>query len=151
MIYKIRLKHRLIKFIWKVTKPTTMGIRAMLIKDNQILLVKHSYTDSWYLPGGSIKKYETYDTAIRRELDEELGAKLYSYTLFGNYTNHFEYKNDNIIILLSTDFNVNGNTDDEISEFQYFKFNNLPKDISPGTLRRINEYTEKTYPIVDIW
>ncbi len=61
---------------WAVTRPITLGVRLMLVKDGQILLVKPTYQDGWYFPGGGVKKHETLEQAARREAKEEIGAEL---------------------------------------------------------------------------
>ena len=57
----VALRHRLIgraaRLVWKVTKPRTIGVRAVLLdQDDRIALVRHTYTDAWYLPGGGVAK-----------------------------------------------------------------------------------------------
>jgi len=39
----------------------------------------------WELPGGTINKQETYMDGLRREVMEELGGELRSYTIFGHF------------------------------------------------------------------
>lgn len=128
------------KIFWRVTKPVTAGTRIMLIKDNKALLVKHTYQEHWYLPGGGVKKGETFEEAIKREVKEELGGKLECIKLFGVYNNFYEYKNDHVVIFLSQNFSITGDTDKEIEAFDYFEIDNLPKNTSPGTRKRIEEY-----------
>lgn len=130
------------KFLWKITKPVTAGVRVLLIKDNKVLLVKHTYQKHWYLPGGGIKKGETFEEAIRREFKEEMDGELGSLKLFGIYNNFFEYKNDHIVIFLCEDFSFKGKTDIEIEKFNTFELNSLPIDTAPGTKRRIDEYLD---------
>lgn len=132
--------YRFGKIVWKVTKPVTAGTRVMLIKENKILLVKHTYQEHWYFPGGGIKKGETFEEAIRREIKEELGGKLDELKLFGVYNNFFEYKNDHIVIFLCDKFSITGTIDREIESFEFFDLNNLPEHTAPGTRRRIEEY-----------
>ncbi|MDQ0343857.1 8-oxo-dGTP pyrophosphatase MutT (NUDIX family) [Lederbergia wuyishanensis] len=47
-----------------------------MIQDEKVLLVKHTYQNHWYLPGGGVEKSETLERAIRRECKEEIGADL---------------------------------------------------------------------------
>lgn len=119
----------------------TVGVRVLLIRDNAILLVKHTYQQHWYLPGGGVKKGETLQEAIRREAREEVGIDLRDLTLFGAYSNFGEYKSDHIIVFLCTDFLLRGSPmSSEIEKCCFFDLENLPADISPGTKRRVEEY-----------
>ena len=40
---------------------------------SELLLVRPSYRFGWHLPGGSLRRSETPETAARRELAEEIG------------------------------------------------------------------------------
>lgn len=134
------LAYWLLKVVWLIIKPNTLGARALLIKDNSILLVKHSYQSQWYLPGGGVKKGETYEEGLRRELEEELSAQLYALQFFGIYNNTYEGKNDSIVIFLCDSYTCDPKMNAEIANFNLFKLNELPKNIAPGTKRRIIEY-----------
>lgn len=149
--YIVKGLYRVAKIVWKVTKPVTIGVRLLLIKDGKVLLVKHTYQDSWYLPGGGVKKGETFEVAANREFSEELGGSLKEFKLFGVYNNFFESKNDTIVVFLCNDFEFTGKTDGEIESFKFFYINSLPEKISPGSRKRINEYKEKAYPSVGMW
>ncbi|MBK8049961.1 MAG: hypothetical protein IPK16_24370 [Anaerolineales bacterium] len=39
--------------------PVGIGVRMMLVRDNSVLLVYHSYVSRWFFPGGSMKRNET--------------------------------------------------------------------------------------------
>ena len=54
-------------------RPVTVGVRVMLIRDGQVLLIRHSYLRGWYLPGGGLKRGESMEAAARREAREESG------------------------------------------------------------------------------
>jgi ADP-ribose pyrophosphatase YjhB (NUDIX family) len=128
------------KIVWRITKPVTAGTRVILIRDNKILLVKHTYQEHWYLPGGGIKKGETFEQAIRREIEEELDGQMGSLKLFGVYNNFFENKNDHVVIFICDEFSIAGKKDREIENFDFFDTTDLPKNTAPGTRRRIEEF-----------
>ena len=46
---------------------------AFIVKDDKLLLVKQTYQYSWGLVGGYLKKGESIENAIKREVMEELG------------------------------------------------------------------------------
>lgn len=136
---------------WFITRPITIGVRILLMKDRDILLVKHTYQNHWYLPGGGVKKEETLEQAIKRECKEEIGAELNDIQIFGAYSNFYEYKNDHIIVFLCTNFSLKQRKNTEIELSKFFNIHNLPKDISPGSYKRISEYLCNKYPKHDRW
>ena len=147
-----RLLYILDRLLWRVTKPTTVGVRLILERDEAVLLVKHSYQRRWYLSGGGVKKGETVEEAARREATEELGAELGDLHLVGVYTNFYEHKNDHAIVFSCDAFTLTGQTDHEIDRFDFFRTDDLPDDVSPGSLRRIQEYASGNgSPVVGMW
>ena len=134
--------YKIYRLSWKITQLQTIGVRIFLIKNQQILLVKHTYSNQWFLPGGGLKKGETLEQAIRRELAEELGVRIEKLELFGAYNNFFEGKKDYIILFKSEDFSLPNKKDSEIDLFSFFSFEDIPKSTSPGTKRRIAEFLE---------
>jgi ADP-ribose pyrophosphatase YjhB (NUDIX family) len=77
-----RLLHRIRGVYWRVAKPTTYGVKVLIVHAadaERVLLVRHSYGDRslWSLPGGGYRPArETPDQAARRECVEELGVEL---------------------------------------------------------------------------
>ncbi|MEO5878113.1 MAG: NUDIX hydrolase [Streptosporangiaceae bacterium] len=55
--------------------PRTRGAAAALLIDDlgRVLLVKPTYKEGWFLPGGVIEQGESPLAACRRECEEELG------------------------------------------------------------------------------
>lgn len=51
-----------------------LSVRAIIIKDKQLLLVQEADVDWWSLPGGGIDYGETIEQALKREVAEELGV-----------------------------------------------------------------------------
>ena len=115
----------------------------MLIQNDQVLLVRQTYMDGWFMPGGGVKRGETLDQAARREAQEEAGATLNNLRLLGAYSNFKEWKNDHTILFFSNDFNFNGKHDQEIAELRFFPLDDLPADLLPGHRRRLEEYRDK--------
>jgi ADP-ribose pyrophosphatase YjhB (NUDIX family) len=145
------LRHRLIgraaRLWWRVRKPRTLGVRAVVLdRDRRIALVRHTYVGQWYLPGGGVKKGESTEDALRRELAEEVA--LYEVTverILGVYHSRREAKDDHIVVFIvsaETDPAASLPTADslEIAQAGWFALDALPADLSPATARRIAEY-----------
>jgi 8-oxo-dGTP pyrophosphatase MutT (NUDIX family) len=136
---------------WRIASPLTVGVRALLITDNQVVLVKHTYLEHWYLPGGGVKKKETLEAAVRREALEEVGAELGELCLLGVYTNFSEYKSDHVVVFTCHDFTLTSKTGYEIEYVKLFPLHDLPADTSPATRRRLHEYLENKNIVVGTW
>ena len=141
------MKHLLLKLLYQIyirvtaiTKPVTLGVRVLLIRNEKVLLVKHSYQDLWFLVGGGMKRFETLEEAARRESMEEAGALLGEMKLFGIYTNYIFGRSDHITVFLCEEFTYTGEHDSEIETVELFPMDALPKKTAPGIRRRIEEY-----------
>lgn len=131
------LLRRLYEFF---VRPVTLGVRIMMIRDGQVLLVRQTYVSGWFLPGGGVGRGETLDAAARREAGEEAGAMLRDLSLVGAYTSFDEWRSDHNVLFLSTDFSLSGEKDQEIAELRFFPLDALPEDLSHGHRERLEEY-----------
>ncbi|MBC8331413.1 MAG: NUDIX domain-containing protein [Anaerolineae bacterium] len=132
--------------LWLLLKPLSIGVRVLMVKEDQVLLVKHVYQDEWFLPGGLVEQGESLQAAARRETSEEVGADLRDIALFGIYS-HREYRKiDHVVVFLSRDFSLNGDSDDEIEQCAFFNLQQLPADISPGSKQQIEHYLNGDSP-----
>jgi ADP-ribose pyrophosphatase YjhB (NUDIX family) len=120
--------------------PTKVGVRLLLVKDEQVLLVRHTYQDGWFMPGGGVKRGETLNQAALREAREEAGVEVKNLHLLGTYTNFSENMNNHITTFWCDDFSMTGQHDFEIAEIRFFPLDSLPEDMQPGQRRRIEEY-----------
>lgn len=121
------------RIYWKIFHPLTLGVRLMLIKNDEIVLVRHTYRDGWYLPGGGLKRRETFQDGARREANEETGATLGELKFWGVYSNLIGDTSDHEAVFLCDTFDLNGKPDHEIAECRLFSLRDLP----PGTVRGV--------------
>lgn len=137
MIRLLYLGFRIYCFIFR---PKTLGVRIMLIYNDQVLLVRQTYMPGWYMPGGGVKRGETLEQAARREVREEIGAEMGELRLLGAYTHFGEHKSDHNTLFLCTDFTFSGKRDNEIAELRFFPLDALPAGLQSGHSRRLEEY-----------
>lgn len=136
----LRLLYRLYQIYLFVVRPLTFGVRTMLVREGQVLLVRQTYMDGWFLPGGRIEKGETLEQAARREAREEVQAEIKTLSLLGVYSNFKEWKSDHNVLFLSEDFTLGGGHDKEIAEARFFELDALPSGLWPGHRKRIQEF-----------
>ena len=60
----------------KTTQGAHLGANAIITYDGKILLEKRRDSDTWGLVGGGVKKTETEQQAMIREIYEELGLRI---------------------------------------------------------------------------
>lgn len=147
MAWTHRLAGKAARIAWRITRPRTIGVRAILLdRDGRIALVRHTYMDQWYLPGGGVKKGESIDAALFRELAEEVGvtdARIDR--VLGVYHSRREGKDDHIVIFVAqaaTSAELRRADLAEIEEAGWFAPDALPAPLSPATARRIAEYRQ---------
>lgn len=147
------LLHRLLgkaaRILWRITRPRTIGVRAVLLDPagTRVALVRHTYLDGWYLPGGGVKKGEGIAHALHRELAEEVavtGATVER--VLGVYHNRREGKDDHVVVYVARAASdaLRGADALEVAEAGWFALNALPKGTTPATLRRIEEFRAGT-------
>ncbi|MEZ4592349.1 MAG: NUDIX domain-containing protein [Chloroflexota bacterium] len=152
MSLKWRILYLLARLYWFIFRPITIGVKVMLIEEESVWLVQHSYQRGWFLPGGGAKRNENLATAVRREAWEELGATLHEVTFFGLYSNITGSKSDHIAVFCCQNFTLGQTDKAEIRAVQRFPLHQLPADIGAGTRRRIEEFVNgRTQPEAGIW
>ena len=122
-----------------------VGARALVIKNNQVLLIRHTYIDGWCTIGGTVDSGESAKQALVRELSEEVGiVPVNDPLLHGVFYNNIHKRDDHVLFYFVTDFReINNTPSPEIAEKRWFSLDDLPKDITLGTQRRIEEYVGK--------
>lgn len=137
----LRVAHLGRRVYWRLWKPNTLGSRCLIVQDSHVLLVKHVYERWWYLPGGGVKRGESFEDAVRREVREEAGLAVGRLTLLGLYHSRTEGKNDHVAVFVAQGFEGSPqNLSHEIEAVEWFPLDHPPTDTSPATRRRIAEY-----------
>ena len=128
-----------------MSRPMTLGVRGLVSdSDGRIVMVRHTYVEGWYLPGGGVERGETAADALRRELAEEAGVKLEDAPeLIGVFSNHSSFPDDHVLLfsVASTGWSI-CETDcaGEVAEIRWVDPGDLPDGTTPGTLRRLEEW-----------
>ncbi len=60
----------------KTTMPAHLGVNAIITWQDKLLLERRRDSDTWGLVGGGVKKSETQEQALCREIYEELGLRI---------------------------------------------------------------------------
>lgn len=56
-----------------VMKKFYIGVKALIMKNEKLLLIFDSLKDYWEVPGGRVEGGETFKQSLARELKEEIG------------------------------------------------------------------------------
>ena len=129
-----------------------MGVRALVMRGDEVLLVRMTYVKGWALPGGGVDRGESAQAAAIREVYEECGLKAEQVSLFGLYYNTQADRHDHISVYLVDKFSGEPQIIDtrEIAEVRFFKVHNLPQELRGGHRRRIEEYARHV-PRSELW
>ena len=120
----------------------TLGVRG-LARDGEgrVLLIKHTYTSGWHMPGGGVERGETCEEALAREMVEEAGVELTGPPrLRSIHSSEASFRGDHILFYEIGDWRaVKATSRGEIAALEWFAADNLPRDVTSGTARRIAE------------
>ena len=136
----VRLLYLGFKVYCFIFRPVRMGVRVMMIQNNRVWLVRHTYVPGWHMPGGGVKRGETLENAARREAKEETGAQLGKISLMGAYTSFIQWKTDHAIVFICSDFTLIGKSDGEIAEVKEFSLDELPANVYLPHRLRLDEF-----------
>jgi 8-oxo-dGTP diphosphatase len=142
VFYKI--VYRFLKVYWFILRPETQGVTCLILSGDEVLLVRHTYgRSSWTLSGGGLKKNESKEEAVKREVKEELGLRITPEYL-GEFTHSSEHKIDTVFCFVARVEKKEPEIDRrEIREAKWWNINNLPKDHSTNLQRVILMYESR--------
>jgi ADP-ribose pyrophosphatase YjhB (NUDIX family) len=138
-----RLKLRVAHLSFLLTRPLTLGVRAVVIdKADRVLLVRHGYVSGWHFPGGGVEAGESCMEALARELKEETCVALDGPPeLHGLFFNARLSRRDHVAVYVIRAFSLLGERapDREIQEVRFFPRSALPEGTTRGTRTRLEE------------
>lgn len=138
---------------WRVWKPETTRVRVVLVKDKQILLVKHLGKDYWNIPSGKVERGESLLVAAHRELKEELGIKNASMIrTLGIYRHKTNTRRDVVyVFVMSVSKKTPLILEWELVDARWFSLGYLPQGVVSGARARIKEYLNGTTECRGTW
>jgi ADP-ribose pyrophosphatase YjhB (NUDIX family) len=126
----------------RLRRPLTLGTR-IAIRDGagRFLLVRHTYRPGWFLPGGGVRKWESFEDSAIREAREEAGVDVTALDpLFGLYSNFTAERCDHVALFVARSWRDGGfRRSLEIAEARFFPLEGLPEETTPAMRRRIDE------------
>ena len=120
----------------------TLGVRVLVTDaTGAVLLVRHTYTPGWHLPGGQVDPGESLAAAAAREVQEETGVLLTEPPrLVAIFARLRPRLSDHVALLRGGAWTgtpaANGF---EIREIGFFSPSRLPEGVTPATRRRLGE------------
>jgi ADP-ribose pyrophosphatase YjhB (NUDIX family) len=149
-----RALNALLRPIWRMRRGLTLGAQGVVIDgDGRVLLVRHGYRPGWWFPGGGVEWGETIETALERELEEEVGVRLTGPPLLhGVFGNFASFPGDHIAVFVVRQFERRGDyyKRGEIAEASFFEPASLPQLVNPGTEARLAEIFDQA-PRRTLW
>src|SRR5215212_7398309 len=127
--------------VWRLRRPTLLGVRALIVRDGEVLLIRHrSGKQPWALPGGGVERNERLAEAARREATEETGVPIRVERLLGVYERFGDRISNYVAVFICTALGEPQPPRSlEIAEARFFPLGRLPAGADAGTRRRVAE------------
>jgi len=138
---------------WGIRRPVAVGVRALIVREGAVLLVRHrAGVAPWALPGGGVHRYERLAEAARREAKEETGATVRIEALLGIYDTFHDGVSNYIAVFVCTPLGEPQPPPSiEIAEARFFPLGATPPDIDHGSRRRIDDYLAGVRGVAKNW
>jgi ADP-ribose pyrophosphatase YjhB (NUDIX family) len=140
---------RFLHLYWRFRRGMTLGVRGVVLRGEEVLLVRHGYTPGWHLPGGGVEPGESFEAALAKELLEEGNVRVTGAPqLHGLFQNNHASARDHVAVYVVRAFSYDGPLQPtfEIRESKFFPLAALPESTTQATRRRLSEVIEGTPP-----
>lgn len=143
--------HRVRLFFRRAFQIRTRGVKAVVLRDGEVLLIRHSYyaTDRYMLPGGGVGSGETALQAGTREVLEETGCRLQDAREHGIFLSRHDGFPDEITIIIGTTQDDPRPDAGELLEARFFPLDALPDALTDASRRRVIEIRDGLQPSGD--
>lgn len=128
-----------------VFRPITVGVRALVLRGDDVLLVRQHGSREWALPGGGAGRGEDLRSATEREALEETGVRVTAWQFLGMYTTLHEGLTNHVAVYVCRPYDPKLEPDPrridwEIAAARYFSRSALPPGTHQMVRRRLAEY-----------
>ena len=125
----------------RIVRPITVGVRALIVADGQVLLVRQHGVAHWVLPGGAAERGESLRQAAEREAREETGCTVAAERLLGMYSSQHEGMTNHVAVYVCRPLSPpRPRLNIEIAEARYWPVDALPSTAHGMVARRLAEY-----------
>jgi len=120
--------------------PVAYAACALIVREGKVLLVRHSYVKGWLLPGGGVGRGEPAETALLREMREEIGLTACAPPrFFGLYTRKSGWATNVIVLFRIDDAQFSFIPNFEVREVVFADPLSPPENTPPSVRRRLRE------------
>jgi ADP-ribose pyrophosphatase YjhB (NUDIX family) len=133
---------RILHLYWRFRRGMTLGVRGVVLRGGDVLLVRHGYTPGWHLPGGGVEPGETFEGALAKELMEEGNVRITGAPeLHALFQNRNASSRDHVAVYVVREFDYGGPLSPtfEIKEAKFFPLDALPEGTTQSTRKRLAE------------
>ena len=121
-----------------------VSVEAVIIMDEALLFLRRNNQPAkgeWWFPGGRIRKGESFEQALRREVKEETGLEISVYKFINVYSRVFPERHDITVAYLCKCKKGKVKLNIEHSEYGFFKI--MPIGLNPYLLETIRDSQSK--------
>jgi 8-oxo-dGTP pyrophosphatase MutT (NUDIX family) len=127
----IRCAYVGLRLYWFVARPRVVGVKCVVLHDDDVLLVRHTYgRRTWDLPGGAVRRREVPIDAAQREMHEEIGCRIDDWQALGVLYVTTDHHRDNLHLFQAHIGDRRLEIDlTELADARWFRRDDLPPDV----------------------